>query len=614
MIEEKSIRSAEGSPAQRLIIVGATISLALSTVLISPARANPLIATAVEEKLLDEQTALLYELYEVLEPQSLPAEYRQSAPGPLSCGTPLMTRAAAGLDEFGEEYRLEAAKILQARPTLETSTVSPSGHFRVHYSLNGFDAVDPTDEDGNGLPDFIDLAAAGLDSAWRLQIDLLGYREPPSDEGAGGGTEYDVYVVELGTSGKYGFVRAEQSTPRPFSFMQIDNNYTDANVFGRVSNCFGVRGTSGTAALNVTTAHEFFHAVQFAYYHGNDGIWWEEASATWMEEVAYPEADDYLQYVCDFLLAPDRSLDSGSAFSQGTRIYGASIFAHFLDQRYGSDIIRRIWDQNGRRTSASTDNFDRVLRSVVPAGLAEVVSEFAVWNYFTGVRHREQFYAEGDKWPAINVQATSLNLTDGIVQGRVDHLASAYIKFEPQLLPGGLVLDTRLERGGWRRQIVLVSGDSVDVVQSFDNVTPLTISDWDTYDEVVLILTNTERVGIGFEYTITAEYDGGLSERPIPVAFSLGDSYPNPFRPQEHTRLTIPFELKVRSFLNSMTIFSADGDLIRRFELRSLEPNAHVQAWDGRNEAGKLVSSGIYYCVFEADGIEAKGTVTLIRD
>ena len=58
MIEENSI-----SPAQRLIVTGATISLILSSVLISPTRANPLIAAALEEKRLDEQTALLYELY-----------------------------------------------------------------------------------------------------------------------------------------------------------------------------------------------------------------------------------------------------------------------------------------------------------------------------------------------------------------------------------------------------------------------------------------------------------------------------------------------------------------------------------------------------------------------
>lgn len=555
---------------------------------------------------------MLYELYEVLEPQSLPAEYRQSAAGPLSCGTPLMTRATSGLDEFGEEYRLEAAKILQARPTLETSTLSPSGHFRVHYSLNGFDAVDPTDEDGNDLPDFIDLAAAALDSAWRLQIDLLGYREPPSDEGAGGGTEYDVYVVELGTSGKYGFVRAEQSTPRPFSFMQIDNNYTDANVFGRVSNCFGVRGTIGTTALNVTTAHEFFHAVQFAYYHGNDGIWWEEASATWMEEVAYPEADDYLQYLCDFLLTNNRSLDSGSLSDR--RIYGSSIFSHFLDQRYGRDTVRKVWEEHGRRANSLMENFDRILRRITPGGLDEAINEFGVWNYFTGLRYRDGFYEDGDKYPTIPVETVNL-VGDVAVKdsGRVDHLASAYVVFRPQLRTGGVTIATELERSRWRRRLALVSADGVEV-KELDNSTPIKLLDWDLYDEVILVISNTDIVGIGYTYSVSAHYKTDMTDQPLPLTFSLGQNFPNPFRPGDHIETRIPYELRTASFATKLVIFTPDGELVRTFDLQQRSPRTYTVVWDGRNEAGRLVNSGLYYYVLKANGNERSGTLAVVRN
>ena len=29
------------------------------------------------------------------------------------------------------------------------------------------------------------------------------------------------------------------------------------------------------------------------------------------------------------------------------------------------------------------------------------MGEFAVWNYFTGTRHRDEYYAEGDKYPSV---------------------------------------------------------------------------------------------------------------------------------------------------------------------------------------------------------------------
>ena len=602
-------RPATGLARIVTIVVGLVVCLFPAT----PAGANPLVAQALEAGVLDRETAMLYELYEVLDPSAMPAEYHQPT-GPATCGTPIIARARAGREEFSADYGRTVDKLLLQRAALDTSVLSPSGYFRVHYSVGGFDAVDLTDEDGNDIPDYIDLAAVALDSAWRLQIDVLGYDEPPSDNGVGGGNEYDVYVVEMRGTKKYGSTHAERFGSTSPSYMRIDNNYTDAD-YGQVSACFGAAGTRELDALNVSTAHEFFHAVQFGYYHGTDGQWWEEASSTWMEDVAYPEADDYLQYVCDFILAPDRSLDSGSAFSAGTRIYGASIFAHFLDQRYHRDFIRAIWEEHRRRASASTDNFDRALRDASRGGLADVASEFALWNYFTGIRHRDGFYAEGDKWPAIQVQAH--HPVDGAiikVDGRVDHLASSYIKFDPQLLSGGVALETELDRGAWIRQLALVSADDVEIVRTPDTVTPLLVPDWDTYQEIVLILTNTERVGIGFRYDVTAEYDHTLTERPIPPTFALGDSYPNPFLPSAHGRVTIPFELNLPSFVTRMSIFSSRGELMRRYDLESLAPNAHIQAWDGRNEAGRLVGSGVYHYILETDGAEAEGSLTLVRD
>ena len=77
----------------------------------------------------------------------------------------------------------------------------------------------------------------------------------------------------------------------------------------------------------MTIAHEFHHAIQFGYYQGSDSIWWQESTSTWMEEVAYPEVDDYLQYLPSFLGSPHRALNSGSRVGADFHIYGTSIFS-----------------------------------------------------------------------------------------------------------------------------------------------------------------------------------------------------------------------------------------------------------------------------------------------
>jgi len=592
-------------------VIFALGTLCLMALAPTPVDANPLIQQAREAGVLDVETAMLYRVYDLLDPERLPESYRTD-PQLEFCGTPLLVEATQLRPHMSPENQRLLGKVL-ARPILETSVVTPSGRFLVHYSVTGRDGVDSLDTDVNGIPDYIDTVAAVLDRAWNLEVETLGYQVPPSDGGAGGGPELDVYILDLGRLRRYGLTFPESGGATTSSYLQLDNNYTDS-VFGQASLCEGAKGTRGLDALRVTVAHEFFHMIQFGYYRGSDGAWWQEASAVWMEDVAYPEADDYLQYVCAFLGVPDRSLDSGRPSSYDEHPYGASVFAHFLDQRYERDVIRSIWEEFGRRRSADIAHFDRVLLKIDDEGLDGAVSELAVWNYFTGARHREEFYSEGDKYPEPVVLPTHV-IPGTVVQdsGDVDHLASAYMSLWPQLRRGGVTIETSLARGSWRRQLALVTPDGLEV-RRLDPVGPIRVPDWDAYREIVLVLTNTDEVGIGFDYTISTEYDPDLQEAEPPIALGLGDAYPNPFTPSTHPHTVLPYQLSASSAVTRLTLFDAGGQLVRRFDLGSRAPRAYSHVWDGTNQEGQLVASGIYYCVLETDQGEARKTIALVRD
>jgi len=585
--------------------------LCLTALAPSAVDANPLILQAREAGALDAQTAMLYQVYDLLDPERLPEQYR-SEPQLAFCGTPLLVEAGHLRSHMSPENQQLMGKVM-ARPTLETSIVTPSRRFRVHYSVTGRDGVDPQDGDVNGIPDYIDSVSAVLEHVWDLEIESLGYREPPSDGGAGGGSELDVYILDLGRLRRYGLTFPEGGGATTASYLQLDNDYTDS-VFGQASRCEGARGTRGYDALHVTVAHEFFHMIQFGYYQGRDGAWWQEASATWMEDVAYPAADDYLQYVCAYLGVPGRSLDSGRPASFDEHPYGASVFAHFLDQRYSRDVIRSIWEEFGRRRSADIAHFDRVLLQVDDRGLDGAVSQLAVWNYFTGDRHREEFYSEGEKYSEPDVLPTHVIPAATVRDsGDVDHLASAYMSLLPQLRQGGLTIETALERGSWIRQLALVTPDSMEVRQ-LDPVGRISVPDWDAYREIVLVLTNTDELGIGFDYAISVEYDPDYRKTAKPLDLGLGDAYPNPFRPFTHDRTILPYQLSAKSTVNRLALFNAAGKLVRRFDLGPLAPRAYSHAWDGTNSEGQLVGSGIYYYVLETDQGEARAAVALVRD
>ena len=594
------------------------LSLSIAALIAAPAAApaNSLIAAAREAGLLDTETALLYELYEALEPESLPPEYWDGNPGPRGCATPLVLDALQARDGGSPGYGRALAKAL-ARPALSHQVLSPSGRFRIHFDTEGEHAVDPADADGNGIPDYVDVTAAAIDSLWHLEIEVLGYDPPPTDGVKGGGDEHDIYLEQI-SGGYYGWTQPEESGPRGHSYLRIDNNFTEP-IFGRPGSCDGARGARELTALRVTLAHEFFHMIQFGYYQGSEGYWWQESSATWMEEVAYPEADDYLQYLCDFIRSPERSLESPTP---GRRVYGSAIFSHFLDQRYGRQVVREIWEEHARRESASLDNFHRALQrfgdrepgesGLRDLGLGEAVNEFAAWNYFTGERHREGFYEEGHKYPAIEVSPREVGSETLEDSGRVDHLASAYLALEP-LDKGGVTISTGLEGLRWRRRLALVSPDSVEV-RVLDISRPAEVVDWHFYSAVVLVVSNTAFAGIDFPYTVSAQFGADLTGGRLPPEVVLGHWFPNPFLPGgRHSRTRIRYRLDGPGS-GKLSIFGGDGRLVRGLDLDKRLAREYEAVWDGRNDAGKPVGSGLYYYVLDADGGKRRGTLAVVRE
>jgi hypothetical protein len=71
---------------------------------------------------------------------------------------------------------------------------------------------------------------------------------------------------------------------------------------------------------------------------------------------------------------------------------------------------------------------------------------------------------------------------------------------------------------------------------------------------------------------------------------SLGNS-PNPFNPSTTVRFSIPAAADV-----SLEIFAVDGSLVRTLQHGPLPGGFHNRAWDGRDDAQNIVSSGVYFC------------------
>jgi M6 family metalloprotease-like protein len=83
----------------------------------------------------------------------------------------------------------------------------------------------------------------------------------------------------------------------------------------------------------------------------------------------------------------------------------------------------------------------------------------------------------------------------------------------------------------------------------------------------------------------------GVDDTPrAPDAFALRQNYPNPFNPET----TIPFDIKERTHV-TLAIYNIRGQVVRTVVDQTLEARSYGIGWDGRNDAGQAVSSGVYF-------------------
>ena len=423
------------------------------------------------------------------------------------CGTPLIMALATRWPGLSENTRQAFAHVFE-RPAMTDSMVSFGGRFRVHYDTRGRHAVSPADVDRNRVPDYVEEVAATFDAVWALQVRNLGYRDPLDD----GDGLFDVYIQQLGTSGVYGQTWPNVlGVPVTSAYLTVDNDYTDR-----------IYATRGLDGLHVTVAHEFFHAVQFAY-NARGLTWWHEATATWMEDVAYDDVNDYFQYTRFVLDSPTVSLDWQPSLQDGHQ-YGACIYAHYLDQVFGRRTIRETWEGLGERNTSSYDI--EILNPAVPAGgFSGTLPGYVAWNYFTGTRSREGFYEEGMFYqPAASVRTvTTASGGQASGSGTVDHLATDYIQVVTRGLRGGLRADFSLAgEGSWQFWAMLIDADGVEMLRPAHP--GLEIPNAGQYDNIVFMPISDALDGQDFDYEFTIAAVESVDGQTNPLKLTVGDS------------------------------------------------------------------------------------------
>lgn len=262
-----------------------------------------------------------------------------------------------------------------------------------------------------------------LEQVWHTELDQLGYRHPIGDGSAGSplgvsANKFDVYLQDVGSQGYFGYCTPDSDTAvQSPSYCVLDNDFSPAQ--------FG--GANPLTSLQATAAHEFFHAVQFAYNTFQDR-WLMEGSAVWMEDTVFPDANDYLRYREESPIRwPAVPVDFQSYNQEPLHVYGAFLLFRFLSDRFGDGIVKDIWNESLNAYSTA------LVRAIVARRRMSWPAAFGLFSAYN--TEPATSYADGRAYgaPAISYSATlsRRHRSTKLLRTHLPHLSSAALRILP---------------------------------------------------------------------------------------------------------------------------------------------------------------------------------------
>ncbi|MBI3195160.1 MAG: hypothetical protein HYZ34_11960 [Ignavibacteriae bacterium] len=494
------------------------------------------------------------------------------------------------IDEKEELQQLLSPQVFQMSRVI--------GRFQIFYDTAGSDA--PTmlrniGDDVEPIPgtveEFVDSVGRFFNEVWEYEINILGYPAPPLD----GSNLYKINIREFGL-GYYGWTQYESEIapsplPRYRTYIEIDNDFRWVYSSSR-----------GIPGMKVTAAHEFHHAIQLGNYGvREDDRYFYEITSTWMEDVVYDEVNDYFQYQSNNLARSSQFSRPDLNFKRfdGQIEYSRSVWGKFIEERYSKDVMKRTWEHLPNLPSLYA--IDHALTEI-GSTFRNAFAEYSFWNLNTGPgSDTVKFYSEGIYYPQIRLrQMTEYMNMPRSIEDSMQSVSSLYFPICS------------------RRTISDTCGSAIKMITIVSNVNITPNRTWfrfnylmgNTGDETYRKLNN----GIFIKLDVSDQANWFTYES-VPSEVGNVIVYPNPFlsKGRKPLNFRLPSAIQQKAMLY---VFSSSMNKIFTNELpinykRPLEPSI---TWDGHDENGEAVSSGIYFFVIQIDGNEYQGKFAVVRE
>ena len=120
-------------------------------------------------------------------------------------------------------------------------------------------------------------------------------------------------------------------------------------------------------------------------------------------------------------------------------------------------------------------------------------------------------------------------------------------------------------------------------------------------------ISNSYRNYAGFANPSLNPSDVEEKETTIPSEFSVSQNYPNPFNPQTVIEYSLPIDCHV-----NIIVYNVLGQSVRRLKNEWEQAGRKSVVWDGKDQKGEEVGTGIYFYKIRAgDFVKTKKMVLL---
>ncbi len=466
---------------------------------------------------------------------SLPDFARSDSPEIIKSATGYIMEAFNNWDLMSPQQQLLVSEYL-TRSSFDAIYISAESNFAIYYDTIGTEAVPADDIDINGIPDYVERIGIYADSTYRHCHNTLNYLKPPGmDE-----KPYKIYLVRIGAYGATVADAPGDSSWNDYSsHIEIHCSFA-GDIFGPNDDPEGrVIGDQ-----KVTCAHEYLHAVQFAYDCDFGNLWWMECTAVFFEDLLFPEVNDNYNYLDVFFNDPDTFLTVPDYHA-----YSTFIWASYLVEKFGIGILKSTFEYF--RYYEAIASIDSALNAYGER-IRHIFPEFTLWNYFTANRAGEVYHADAEDYPPVEVDQVVTGFPSVIVSPvrPPDGLGSNYLICRPDPAEDGFFMfdftgSTFVE---WGLTNIIFNNGGLNVQEYLANSNGQTrwgVYDFAAIDSMVIIPCVISRYINNNNYNITVEvYEFGdvdFSKGPpniLDIVFLLNQVYKGGPVPQFDVRMS----------------------------------------------------------------------------